>query len=103
MVIRWTRLNNSVCGAIMITSLGKLFFNSGGELLLRPGMFAELFLNVFFMLLNKDDDWYVAPTYTDLALNILILSPLLYFLTAFYLQLQSDLKGYLWPKQRRIR
>lgn len=84
----------------MITSLGKLFYEVGGEILLRPGMIAELFLNVFFMLLNKEDDWFVAPSYTDVVLNVFILSPLLYLTTAFYLQLQNDLRG-LYGRFRR--
>lgn len=92
-MIRSTQLYFSVFGAIVITALGKLFFHVGGEYPLIPGKIAELFVNVVLMLLNTNDDWYVAPSYTYLVLNVVALAPLLYLVTDIYLQIQNNIIG----------
>jgi hypothetical protein len=91
-MIRWTRLSNCTSGAIMITSFGVLFYSEGGDILVLPGLIAQIFLNVFFFLINKDDNWFVAPHGTYLALNVLVYAPLLYFFTVFCILIQTSMK-----------
>jgi hypothetical protein len=58
----------------VVTSLAKLFENEGGYRILEPGGFLRMVVQVFFMLIDKDDDWVFVPYEWDIVFNVIFWS-----------------------------
>lgn len=69
-----------------------LFYREGGELLVVPGLLAEIYLNDFFILVNKDDVWYSAPAGTYAVFNVIAYFLLFYVISWVYTVIKVSFK-----------
>lgn len=77
----------------MITALAVFFYREGGAFLVVPGALAEIYLNVFFILVNKNDDWYSAPAGTAAVFNVLAYALLFYVISWVYTGVKGSFKS----------
>ena len=77
----WKTISISLCISIIIVSLASFFFNQGGEVLLRLGEVAALFIDVFSLFRSsKDINSHIVPESGKLILNIIIYGILIFLL-----------------------
>lgn len=68
--INW--LSSCLIASVSITAVSSLFYDVGGEVLLRPGVFAQVMITGFILLIPTGDYYFSFPPGTDLVLNSII-------------------------------
>ena len=71
-------LNYAITISILITSLAILFRQNIGEIILFPGILIHQILQVFFMIINTNDNWYTVPSHTYIFFNGLFYAGFIY-------------------------
>ncbi len=68
-------LSYCVSGSVILTALSSLTYKLGGELLLVPGLFVEVMLTGFILLVFlTGDEYFSFPSGTYLIFNVIIYS-----------------------------
>jgi hypothetical protein len=80
----WRIFFTSVGLAIIIVSLAHFFYYQGGEVLLRLGVAAALFIDVFILFMDKEDMVsYCVPDNLIMVLNVGIYSIIVFLFLVF--------------------
>lgn len=68
--IKW--LSSCLIGSVLLTALSSLFYDAGGEVLLRPGLFVEVMLTFLILMIPTGDYYFGFPAGTNHVLNSII-------------------------------
>lgn len=66
----WRRLGYSIFLAIVITSVSHIFYDSGGELVLWPGLVTQVMFNGILLAIPSGDNYYSLPSQGYLLFNV---------------------------------
>jgi hypothetical protein len=72
--MNWKLVSYSGSVGVAVTALSHLLYKQGGELVLWPGMFIELIVNILLLLVSESDNFYSVPSGTDSLINAVFYS-----------------------------
>lgn len=76
--MNWKLVSYSISAGVVVTALSHLLYQQGGELVLWPGMFIELMVNILLLLVSESDDFYSVPSGTDSLINAVFYSAVIF-------------------------
>ncbi len=76
--MNWKFVSYSVSTGVVVTALSHLLYKQGGELVLWPGIFIELMVNILLLFVSESDNFYSLPSRTDSLINSVFYSAVIF-------------------------